>query len=349
VAQDLGGEADSALGADTGVEDSGGSAADGGDAPADVGADAARSVDAGGGAGLDAEGVGEDQGVLGSGPPYPVVLHHGWTGFEDIGPIDYFFRVRGHLEEHGFEVYVTEVSPYDDSFVRGAQLAQQLDEILSLSGAARVNIVAHSQGGIDTRYVISTLGYGPRVATLTTIATPHRGTPIGDAFLGLIPGWSDPMWDALAWLLGRAISDVRDDQRLRASMWQVSEEAMRAFNEDNPDDPRVAYFSWAGRTFLRLADEECGQGEMRNPPRVDGCSGWLQAFSPIVGGRGDSPPSDGLVPLASARWGRFRGCVPADHIDEVGHVLQIATDPLSGFNHLAFYLNIARFLRAEGH
>ncbi len=285
----------------------------------------------------------------GHGPPYPIVLQHGWTGFESIGPIEYFFRVKEHLEGHGFEVYVSEVDPYNDSVVRGRELAENIDRILAESGAAKVNVIAHSQGGIDARYVISTLGYGDRIASLTTISTPHRGTKIGDAYIGRVPGWADPLAQALAWLVGRSISDLGDDPAFRASMWQVSEEAMDQFNRDNPDDPRVAYYSWAGRTFMSLGRGVCDQGEVPNPRRVDPCTIWLQATGRFVGGSLLHPkPNDGLITVESAMWGRFRGCIPADHIDEVGHILQMAPDPISGFDHLHFYLNMARFLRAEG-
>ena len=291
-----------------------------------------------------------DEGTPGGrGPPYPILLQHGWTGFESIGPLEYFFQVKKHLEEHGFEVYVSEVAPYNDSEVRGLRMAENLESILSSSGAARVNVIAHSQGGIDTRYIISTLGYGDRIASLTTISTPHHGTRLGDAYLGMIPGWTDGMSNGLAWLLGVAISEMGDDPDLRASMWQISETTMQAFNDENPDDPRVAYFSWAGRSFLNLGRGICDEAEVENPPRVDICTVWLQATGRFVGESLLHPkPNDGLVAVESARWGRFQGCIPADHIDEVGHIAQVVPDPLSGFNHRRFYLGIASFLRGEG-
>ncbi len=337
LAQDSGRAADGAPGSDLGRR------------PTDLGAPgdlAPAGADLGG---RDQGPSAAESGRPGHGPPYPIVLQHGWTGFESVGPLDYFFRVREHLQEHGFAVYVSEVAPYQSSEVRGAQLAENLRRILAESGAAKVNLVAHSQGGIDARWLISSQGWGDRVASLTTISTPHRGTPVGDAYLGLVPGFTDAVADSLAWLLGQALSGRGDDPDLRASLRQVSEAEMARFNAANPDDPRVAYYSWAGRSFLALASDLCDEGEVPNPERVDLCTPWLQATGRFVGGGLFAPrANDGLIPVDSARWGRFRGCIPADHIDEVGQIAQMGTDPLSGFNHLHFYLGIAGFLQAEG-
>ncbi|MDY0058266.1 MAG: triacylglycerol lipase [Myxococcota bacterium] len=285
----------------------------------------------------------------GTGPPYPLVLHHGWTGFEAIGPLDYFFRVAEELADAGHTVRVTVVAPYQSSAVRGEQLADQLDQILRETGAAKVNLIAHSQGGIDARWVISGLGYGSRIASLTTISTPHRGTRLGDAYLGLVPGWSDLLTQALALLLGRAISDLGDDPDVRASLEQVAERTMIRFNQEYPDDPAVAYYSWAGRSFLDRAAELCDGAEVPNPDGVDACTPWLQATGRFVGeGLFRLRPNDGLIPVESARWGRFRGCIPADHLDEIGQIAALFPDPLSGFDHLAFYRELAAFLRLEG-
>src|SRR5687768_14069145 len=114
--------------------------------------------------------------------PYPMVLAHGLSGFRTLAGIDYFYHVPEHLRAHGHKVFVTHVPPWGTVEMRAAVLGQQVDAVLRRTGAPKVHVVAHSMGGLDSRYVISALGYGDRVATLTTIGTPHRGSVLADGY-----------------------------------------------------------------------------------------------------------------------------------------------------------------------
>src|SRR6185436_564648 len=85
--------------------------------------------------------------------PYPIVLAHGFSGFRNIGPIDYFYGVKAALEKDGHRVFVSIVEPFASSATRGEQLANYIETVvLPQSGAHRVNIIGHSQGGLDARY-----------------------------------------------------------------------------------------------------------------------------------------------------------------------------------------------------
>ena len=152
---------------------------------------------------------------------FPIILQHGYAGVDTyFGVIDYFFRVVDTLEDAGYTVYTPVVSPIATSEDRAEELAEQLDEILRETGARKVHIVAHSQGGLDARVLVSGLGYADRVATLTTLATPHLGS---DAVL----------------------LDFFSAQNF-------SRETLAAFNEAYPDAPEVRYFSWSFRSCQLL-------------------------------------------------------------------------------------------------
>jgi triacylglycerol lipase len=282
------------------------------------------------------------------GPPYPLVLVHGLNGFRDLGPVDYFFRVPAGLEEAGLEAYVTAVAPYDGTPQRSLMLKAEIDRILLQSGARKVNVVAHSQGGLDTRYLISTLGYGDRVATLTTVSTPHRGTRVADALLDHQLPLQEELLNAYAFLFGEASGDAQNDPNARASLETLSEAHAAAFNRANPDDPRVAYFSFAGRTNLQRAEEQC-QGEWPNPEAVDAIEPALLATWVLLAQDLLHPQaSDGLVAVSSARWGRFMSCLPADHADEIGQLADLFPELISGWDHVAFYVGWAQHLRSLG-
>lgn len=288
-------------------------------------------------------------GTHGHGPPYPIVLVHGFAGFQQIGPLAYFFRVADDLRARGETVVTCEVSPFLPPVQRGPMVASAIDQVLRDTGAARVNIIAHSQGGLDARYVISTMHYGDRIASLVTIATPHRGTRVADAFLGLVPG-NSALLNATAALLGLAYNSASDRADIHATLAAMSETASPAFNTANPDDPRVTYWSWAGRSNGRDGADACTGSEVPNEyARRDITNLLLQ---PTVNYLEQGDPvhhvNDGMVEVASARWGVFMGCVPADHFDEVGQIAHLIPDPLSGFDHIGFYRDIVGRLHRAG-
>lgn len=286
----------------------------------------------------------------GRGAPYPLVLVHGFAGFRDIGPVGYYFRVADDLRARGEVVFESVVAPFASSAERAPMLARYIDgEVLARTGAARVVLIAHSQGGLDARYLISTLGYGDRVAALVTISTPHLGTRVADAFGGAIPGVSDGFINAVATVFGFTYNEARSRADLRAALDALSERNIDAFNRSNPNDARVTYWSYAGRSNRRSGDEQCGDAVIANPRAVDNTTLALLPFASFLEQANPAlHVNDGMVEVRSARWGRFMGCIPADHFDEVGQIAHLLPNIESGFDHLAFYRDIVRRLRAEG-
>ena len=84
---------------------------------------------------------------------YPIVLVHGLFGFDSALGIDYFYGIPDALRRDGARVYVAQVSAANSTEVRGEQLLKQVNQILALTGASKVNLVGHSHGGPTARYV----------------------------------------------------------------------------------------------------------------------------------------------------------------------------------------------------
>ncbi|NOX37112.1 MAG: hypothetical protein GXO78_06190 [Calditrichaeota bacterium] len=97
----------------------------------------------------------------------------------------YFRGIASFLRKHGFRVYHSRVSFAADVETRARDLKQEIFRILEETGAPRVHIIAHSMGGLDARYMIVQEDMAPYVASLTTIGTPHFGTPIADYVLSI--------------------------------------------------------------------------------------------------------------------------------------------------------------------
>lgn len=270
----------------------------------------------------------EDEVALPARAPLPIVLLHGMAGFDRIGLLDYYYRVADTLEDDGQQVFTTVVDPLQRIEVRAETLADQIDDILAETGAERVHLIAHSQGGLDARFLISSLGYGDRVATLTSISTPHRGSRVADIALGLLPG---PAEEATAFVFNLLVGGITgSEQDLLGQVYQLTEEyTVHVFNPENPDDPRVAYYSVAGVTQI---------SPFANPFSTDFCDPLLLPGYLLLAGDG---ANDALVSLESARHGTFLGTMPADHLDEVG---QILGSTALGFDHRRFYRDLGRFL-----
>lgn len=282
---------------------------------------------------------------------HPIVLAHGM----DASPTNRwgFYRVREALEADGHAVHVAVVPPYDGPDVRAEHLADAVDQALSEHGAERVNVVAHSMGGLDARYLVSSLGYGDRVASVTTISSPHGGSFVADVALELLPGSFDDALDALASAWGLTFNELSSDSHVRAALEALAESNIGAFNQANPDDPGVHYQSWAGVSSVAgipgpKDGDACEGLLLRHKLRADRLHASLVPMAAIVAHGTDLRPNDGMATVESAKWGEFRGCVPADHLDEVGQPRHEGMDKHTGFDHLRFYRGIAFDLAARG-
>lgn len=274
---------------------------------------------------------------------YPVILAHGFGGFNEFGPLDYFYKVPDYLRQLGYSVHNSLVDPFNGTPARAKQLAQFIDHLLACTCAGKVNLVAHSQGGLDARYVVSTLGYGDRVASITTIATPHGGTVVADIALRLIPGLTDDLLNTLAWFGGNIYTDPTNWPDYRAALTLFSTSGIKAFNQANPDDERVKYYSWAGLAGLTAnGKSDCSGAENPLPYFRTAMTAVLLPTWAALGGL-EGVANDGLVTVQNAKWGRFMGCVPADHLQEVGHLLGAT----GKFDYRFFFKKIVTTLRYE--
>ena len=196
------------------------------------------------------------------------------------------------------------------------------------------------------------------VESVTTISAPHLGTPIADLALeaASTPG-TKAIVDWLVQTLGVAFwPEVNGGTALSASMEQLSTEGMEKFNAAYPNQPTVAYYSIAGRSDGSDGGKVCM--EVPSPPPF--ISDWASETDPIDplfaptesiidGGLFSSAPNDGLVRAEDARWGEFLGCIPADHIDQIGHLFGDRPGVFNDWEHQQFYLELVDYLRAKGH
>ena len=296
-------------------------------------------------------------GGSGSHGPSPIVLAHGFFGFEDFagaGFESYFYGVKDDLAAHGETVFTPAVDPFNDSTFRGAQLIERIEEIRAETGADKVVIIGHSQGGLDARVVAH--DRPDLVSAVITIATPHHGTPIADVALQLL---ADPnaagVVNELVNLIGAPLYDqIGNETAVTKPLYLFSQPGITAFNAAYPDAPGVFYASIAGRSDMSLGGQDCAAQIslpfMTSPQNeqdpVDPLF-WLLAG--VAKGNDGHIINDGLVRAVDAKHGQFWGCIPADHLDEIGQLFGDGPGVGNDWDYKAFYRDLVTHIRELGY
>jgi triacylglycerol lipase len=223
---------------------------------------------------------------------HPIVLVHGVVGYGrmHVGGstfMCYWTNIPEAIAAAGNRVFVPRLPPTAGIAVRAAALKSFIDRELP---AEPVHLIAHSMGGLDSRYMIAHLGMAERVLSLTTLGTPHRGTAFADWGIRRLECLVKPVFD----LLGLS----------REAFHDLTTTACRQFNTKTPDAANVRYFSVAGQFSLAWTLPE-----------------WQLSHRIIEKYEG---PNDGLVSVASARWGEAFEVWDGDHASLVNRALTLS-------------------------
>jgi triacylglycerol lipase len=208
---------------------------------------------------------------------YPIILVHGVCGFDKIaGVVEYWYGIPSKLMDDGATVRSAKLSAQSNNDLRAQQLIQQIEAYLADTGASKVNIIAHSHGSTTSRQAMHMRP--DLVASLTTIAGPHKGSPVADFANEEIPPSIQGIGYAAGDLLGLIIDLFSGfdnlDQDTAGLVEHFTKEGIAAFNAKYPckgvpesDDTNargadretfvrdgsahtVRYYSWTGRSQL---------------------------------------------------------------------------------------------------
>ena len=194
---------------------------------------------------------------------YPIVLTHGLFGFDNIGPVEYFYGISWALRVDGAKVYTTQVSAANSTEVRGEQLLTQVKQILAATGAAKVNLIGHSHGGPTARYVASVRP--DLVASVTSVDGVNKGSKVADVLLGVAPAGSfsnsvlTSITNGLATIISFLSGNPTLPQSSLGAINSLSTAGSLKFNAAHPEGVPttacgegayqargVSYFSWSG-------------------------------------------------------------------------------------------------------
>lgn len=265
--------------------------------------------------------------------------------------LEYWYGIKRALELIGTKVFIAKVPAFGTIEERAVHLEKFIDQkceelrqseskasiynkktdntknnesFQTANKPIKLNLVSHSMGGLDARYLISKLQHKSqnsnyKVVSLTTVATPHHGSECADFFMDTIK--------PLSLAYPKCIE-------------QLTTSYLKEFNQQVKDDPHVAYFSYGARMKPK----------------------WFNVFTPTwaiiksrIGGQG-SYDNDGLVSVESSKWGEYLGTLDnVDHLDLINwtNKLRKAVDEKvfnskPNFNPVALYLDLIDNLNKRG-
>jgi triacylglycerol lipase len=245
-----------------------------------------------------------------------LVFAHGYLGFKSLLGIDYYRGLQARITRlGGHAALFPQVPPFGTYEDRARALA---DAIQQAYPEGPVHIIAHSMGGLDSRFLIACnlhgLSNAGRIASLTTLSTPHRGSPVADLLAGPRPhGPRRLLYDGISRAIGLLGIET-------GALANLTTEGSSKVPDVVQTHPHIRYRSYVGSGRAGL---------LRTCATLIPCHQYISA----VTGR----QNDGLVSQDSAQYGEviepFWRC---DHFDMVGHNLDTA-DLVRQFDHLAAF------------
>ena len=264
---------------------------------------------------------------------YPVVMIHG-MGFRDMKYINYWGRIPKALEENGAEIYFGNQDSNATIENNALNIRKTINDVLNKTGAEKVNIIAHSKGGLDARYMISRLDMADKVASLSTMSTPHNGSETVDRLLK-IPDFLLRIGSCITDIWFSILGDKNPETYKVIHQFTTAE--AKKFNLLCPDSDNVYYQSFAFVMKNAFSD--------------------TFMFIPYLTVRFFEGENDGLLSPKSAMWTNFRGVFKGNgrrgisHCDEVDlrrHKLSSKSgNDISDITD--FYINVVKELKLMGY
>lgn len=259
---------------------------------------------------------------------YPILLVHG-IFFRDSKYFNYWGRIPKELEANGAQIFYGNHSSAASIANSAAELKERIIKILAESGAEKVNIIAHSKGGLDCRYAISKLGADKYIASLTTINTPHKGCLFADYLLSEIP------------------SDIQ--KKIADSYNSV----LKKFGEENSDFLTAVKDLTAARCKTLISEAPVPDGiycQSVGSIMKKARSGKFPLNLSYHLAKHFDGPNDGLVGEISFAWGQKYTLLMPSGKRGISHgdMIDLNRENIRGFDVREFYVNLVNDLKNKG-
>lgn len=254
---------------------------------------------------------------------YPIILVHG-IAIKERKYLKAFGRIAEKLNEAGYQVYTADTDAFGSISSNALQLKDFILDVLKKTGAEKVNIIGHSKGGLDSKRMITDLGMEDKVASLTTLCTPHKGSLIASKI------WQLP--SPIKRLYARCI-----DLFYKHVMKDKNPDSMTVCKELCYVNEAIETIGFSSKVFCQSYSATLKNGKdcfiMALPMR----------FYKYFSGR----DNDGMVSVESAKFGEYKGDCISDSISHI-QIVDLLAKPESRRDIYEFYISIARDLEEKG-
>jgi len=260
---------------------------------------------------------------------YPILMVHG-VFFRDFKHFNYWGRIPAELEKNGAVIYYglhNSAAAVDDSAI---ELEKRIKEIVESTGCEKVNVIAHSKGGLDTRTALAKTDVAKYVASLTTINTPHRGCEFADYLLSKIPASQQ---NAIAKAYNTAAAKLGDiNPDFLKAVYDLSSTNCAKRNEEVRDVPGILYQSYGSK----LNKPSSGRFPLNMTYHL------VKYFD---------GPNDGLVGEESFPWGSSYEFLTVKGQRGISHgdMIDLNRENFPDFDVREFYVQLVAHLKSRGY
>ena len=259
---------------------------------------------------------------------YPILMVHG-VFFRDFEHLNYWGRIPAELMENGAKIYYGNHNSAAAVRDSAKELETRIRQIVEETGCEKVNVVAHSKGGLDTRAAIALTSARDYIASLTTINTPHRGCEFADYLLENIPEAQQKAIEKAYNAGAEKLGDTNPD--FMAAVHDLTSTNCAEFNEEAKDAPGIYYQSFGSK----LNRPSSGRFPLN--------------LSYLLVKRFDGP-NDGLVGEKSFAWGEDYQFLTVKGKRGISHgdVIDLNREDIPGFDVREFYVQLVSKLKERG-
>lgn len=258
---------------------------------------------------------------------YPVLLCHGYGALASLVKPSPLYDVALLLRTHNVLAFAPNIVPYAKIETRAESWERVIRDLMEQIPHQKVNIIAHSMGGLDMRYALSKLTVAEYVESFTTICTPHHGTSLAELSLKTPEAIRSKLADFFDWM-GDCIYPQTKSDAIASALQLTREYVTEEFNPNVRDLGDIPYYSY---TAAVGCGTECSIPvitKFQNKHIFD-CEGL----------------NDGIVSVQSGRWGNHIRTASLSHLEQMN--LRVKNGRKSQFED--FWLEVVKMLSAEGH
>lgn len=258
---------------------------------------------------------------------YPVLLCHGYGAIASLVKPSPLYDVAMLMRSHHVLAFAPNIVPYAKIETRAESWVDIIQTLVDELPAQKINVVAHSMGGLDMRYALAHLDISHKVASFTTISTPHHGTSLAELTLKTPDAIKDKLADFLDWMGNRIFPEGKSDS-VGSAEQLTRKHILEQFNPQTPDVQGVPYYSFSSAVGKDTDHPINVINRFQNNHIYD-----------------EEGINDGMVSVESSKWGQHIKTTNLSHLEQMN--LRIKEDRKPLFE--AFWLEVLQHLQENGH